>query len=278
MLQKINESAAFIKSKISTVPSVAIVLGSGLGNLSEQVKVDLEISYKDIPNFPISTVQGHKGSLIFGKLNGVNVMVMNGRFHYYEGWKMEEVVFPIRVMHALGINKVILSNAAGGMNPSFQIGDVMVIKDHINLFGNNPLMGKNYDELGPRFPSMNEAYSHKLIKLAFDVAKKHNIPLQKGVYVGVTGPCFETPAEYRAFYTLGGDAVGMSTVPEALTAGHLGLPVIGMSVITNYAAGISKTPLSDEEVRTIADSISNEFSAYVKDVVCTMNEAYGTAE
>lgn len=270
MLQKINESAAFIKSKINTVPAIAIVLGSGLGNLSEKVNVNLEISYKDIPNFPISTVQGHKGSLIFGELNGVNVMVMNGRFHYYEGWKMEEVVFPIRVMHALGINKVILSNAAGGMNPSFQIGDVMVIKDHINLFGNNPLMGKNYDELGPRFPSMNEAYAHKFIKLAFDVAKKHNIPLQKGVYVGVTGPCFETPAEYRAFYTLGGDAVGMSTVPECIAARHMGMEVFALSVITDLGVIGQVEEASHEEVLAAAETAGPKMVKLVSEMLPLM--------
>ena len=233
MLQKIKESAEFLKGKISVNPKIAIVLGSGLGDLAKSVQVTEEILYRDIPNFPVSTVEGHKGSLMFGRLNGVEVVVMNGRFHYYEGYHMNDVVFPVRVFHAIGIEKLILSNAAGGMNPTFQIGDIMIIRDHINLFGNNPLMGKNYDELGPRFLSMNDAYSKDFIKTAFDVAERNGIYLQKGVYLGVSGPCYETPAEYRAFYILGADAVGMSTIPEVIAARHMGMQIFALSVITD---------------------------------------------
>jgi len=267
MLEKIKESASFLKGKVTINPKIGIVLGSGLGGLVDQVEIITEIPYKDIPNFPVSTVAGHRGSLIFGKLNNVEVMVMSGRFHYYEGYKMKEVTFPIQVMKAMGVEKLILSNAAGGMNPTFKIGDIMIIKDHINLFGDNPLMGKNYDELGPRFPSMNEAYSKRLVKLAHETGKKLGIYLQQGVYLGVTGPCFETPAEYRAFYILGADAVGMSTVPEVLAANHCGIKTAGISCITNMAAGILDTPLNHKEVMETADRVKESFSRLIRCVI-----------
>jgi len=270
MLQKINESASFLKSKITIQPKIGIVLGSGLGALVDEVDIMVEIPYKDIPNFPVSTVEGHRGSLIFGKLNGIEVMVMSGRFHYYEGYTMKEVTFPIRVMKAIGVEKLILSNAAGGMNPTFKIGDVMIIKDHINFFFDNPLMGKNYDELGPRFPSMNEVYSKKLVKLAHKIAEEHGIYVQQGVYLGVSGPCFETPAEYRAFYILGADTVGMSTVPEAIAAIHQGMEVFAMSVITDLGVIGVVEVASHEEVLAAAQKAGPKMVKIVSEMVTKM--------
>lgn len=270
MLEKIKESASFLRGKVTINPKIGIVLGSGLGGLVDQVEIITEIPYKDIPNFPVSTVAGHRGSLIFGKLNNVEVMVMSGRFHYYEGYKMKEVTFPIQVMKAMGIEKLILSNAAGGMNPTFKIGDIMLIKDHINFFGDNPLMGKNYDELGPRFPSMNEAYSKRLVKLAHEIGKKLGIYLQQGVYLGVTGPCFETPAEYRAFYILGADAVGMSTVPENITARHLGIEVFALSVITDLGVVGVVEEASHEEVLAAAATAGPKMVQLVAEMLPNM--------
>lgn len=270
MLEKIKESASFLRGKVTINPKIGIVLGSGLGGLVDQVEIITEIPYKDIPNFPVSTVAGHRGSLIFGKLNNVEVMVMSGRFHYYEGYKMKEVTFPIQVMKSMGIEKLILSNAAGGMNPTFKIGDIMLIKDHINFFGDNPLMGKNYDELGPRFPSMNEAYSKRLVKLAHETGKKLGIYLQQGVYLGVTGPCFETPAEYRAFYILGADAVGMSTVPENITARHLGIEVFALSVITDLGLVGVVEEASHEEVLAAAATAGPKMVQLVAEMLPNM--------
>ena len=223
MLQKIKESADYIRPLMPNQPKIGIILGSGLGGLVDDVKIEREISYKEIPHFLSSTVQGHKGSLIFGKLNGVDVLIMSGRFHYYEGYALKDTTFPIHVMKALGVKTLIISNAAGGMNPTFQIGDIMLIKDHINMFGTNPLLGPNNDEIGPRFPDMSQAYSKRLIKIALETSAELNIHVQQGVYMGVTGPCFETPAEYRMYHILGADAVGMSTVPETITARYIGL-------------------------------------------------------
>lgn len=270
MLQKIKESATFLKSKITINPKIGIVLGSGLGGLIDEVDIITEILYKDIPNFPISTVVGHHGSLIVGKLNNVEVMVMSGRFHFYEGYTMKEVTFPIQVMKAMGVEKLILSNAAGGMNPTFKIGDVMIIKDHINFFGDNPLMGKNYDELGPRFPSMNEAYSKKFVKLAHQVGKELGIYLQQGVYLGVSGPCYETPAEYRAFYIMGADAVGMSTVPENITARHLGMEVFALSVITDLGVIGTVEEASHEEVLVAAQTAGPKMVKLVSEMLPKM--------
>lgn len=253
MIEKIKETAAFLKSQTTLHPRIAIVLGSGLGGLVDSVKIEKEIPYPQIPNFPVSTVKGHKGALIFGTLNGVEVVVQSGRFHYYEGYDMKTLTFPVRVYKELGIEVLILSNAAGGMNPSFKVGDVMLFRDHINLFGNNPLMGPNYDELGPRFLDMSEAYSKRLRKIARETAIQHNIHLQEGVYVGVTGPCFETPAEYRMFHILGGDAVGMSTVPETIAARHGGMEVLAFSVITDLGVVGIVEKASHEEVLKAAN-------------------------
>jgi len=251
-MQKINETTLFLSSKIKNKPEIGIVLGSGLGGLVQCMKIEEEIPYDAIPNFPVSTVKGHSGSLIFGKMNEVNVIVCSGRFHYYEGYTLEEVTFPIQVMKELGINKLILSNAAGGMNPSFKVGDIMLIRDHINLFPTNPLIGPNEDSIGPRFLDMSEAYSKKMLKVAFDCAKELDIYVQSGVYVGVPGPCFETPAEYRMFSIIGGDAVGMSTVPETIVARHRGIEVFGLSVIADLGIVGHVVKVSHDEVLAAA--------------------------
>ncbi len=230
---KLKETVAYLNDRISSHPRIAIVLGSGLGGLTAQIEIRDEIPYREIPNFPVSTVEGHKGTLIFGKLNGVEVVVLNGRFHYYEGYPMDVVTYPMLVFSKLGVKTVVLSNASGGMNPTFKVGDIMIIRDHINFFGTNPLIGRNDDELGPRFPNMSEVYTRKLISLAYDKAKTLNLHLQEGVYMGVPGPCYETPAEYRAYYILGADAVGMSTVPEAIMAHYRGMEIFALSVITD---------------------------------------------
>lgn len=217
MYEKIQETAKWLKTQMSGKPTTAVILGTGLGQLSSEITESKEIPYSQIPNFPVSTVEGHAGCLIFGKLGGKEIIAMKGRFHYYEGYDMKSVTFPIRVMYELGIKTLFVSNAAGGMNPEFNIGDIMIINDHINFFPQNPLNGKNFPT-GPRFPDMHEAYDHELIGLADTIAKEKSIKLHHGVYVGVQGPTFETPAEYRMYRILGGDAVGMSTVPEVIVA------------------------------------------------------------
>ena len=234
MLQTIKQTADYIRSRVEgEMPKTAIILGTGLGALVDHIDNKQYIPYTDIPNFPVSTVEGHSGNLIFGTLGSKRVMAMQGRFHFYEGYDMKQVTFPVRVMKALGIETLFVSNAAGGMNPAFEIGDIMIITDHINLFPEHPLRGKNYNELGPRFPDMSEAYSHRLIKHALDIAKEKDIRVMQGVYVGTSGPTFETPAEYRYFHIIGGDAVGMSTVPEVIVARHSGMEVFAVSVITD---------------------------------------------
>ena len=251
-LEKIEESAAYLKSKVADIPETAIILGTGLGDLINYITDPIAIDYKDIPNFPVSTVEGHSGRLIFGYLGGKRVMAMQGRFHYYEGYDMKQVTFPVRVMQNLKVNRLFVSNAAGGMNKEFVVGDVMVITDHINLFPENPLRGKNYDDLGPRFPAMTEAYSHKLIELADGIASKKGMRLMHGVYVGTPGPTFETPAEYEYFRIIGGDAVGMSTVPEVIVANHAGMEVFGVSVITDLGGKDIKEVPTHEEVQKAA--------------------------
>lgn len=247
MLTKIIETADFIKSKINDIPQIAIILGTGLGALVDSIEDSRYIPYKDIPNFPLSTVEGHSGKLIFGTLGGKRVMAMQGRFHYYEGYDMKEVTFPIRVMQQLNIKTLFVSNAAGGMNKEFKVGDIMIITDHINLFPENPLRGRNYEQLGTRFPAMTEAYSKRLIKLADDIASTENIRVMHGVYVGTAGPTFETPAEYEFFRVIGGDAVGMSTVPEVIVANHASMEVFGISVITDLGGkDITDIPTHEE--------------------------------
>ncbi len=255
MLQKINETAAYIRSHVENIPDTAIILGTGLGALVDHISDKQFIPYKEIPNFPISTVEGHSGNLIFGRLGSKPVMAMQGRFHYYEGYDMKEVTFPVRVMKALGINTLYVSNAAGGMNKDFRVGDIMIITDHINLFPENPLRGKNYNELGPRFPAMTEAYSHQLISKADEIAARLGIRVMHGVYVGVPGPTFETPAEYEYFRIIGGDAVGMSTVPEVIVANHAGMKVFGVSVITDLGGkDVTDVPTHEEVQRAAEDA------------------------
>ena len=247
MLEQIKATAEFIRSQIDEfVPEVGIILGTGLGGLADSIDVKYSIEYSTIPNFPVSTVEGHKGRLIFGLLGGKNVVAMQGRFHYYEGYTMQQVTFPVRVMKLLGIKTLFVSNASGGVNTSFRTGDLMIITDHINLMP-NPLIGKNMAELGPRFPDMHNCYDKDLIAKAANIAAEHNIKLQYGVYVGGTGPTFETQAEYRYFKAIGGDTAGMSTVPEVIVARHMSIPVFGVSVITN--CGLSDELGDHEDVQ-----------------------------
>ncbi|MDE5568294.1 MAG: purine-nucleoside phosphorylase [Muribaculaceae bacterium] len=267
MLEKIKQTADFLHSKVSDMPQTAIILGTGLGDLVDHITDKQFIPYHDIPNFPVSTVEGHSGNLIFGSLGGKRVMAMQGRFHYYEGYDMKQVTFPVRVMQALGIKTLFVSNAAGGMNKEFRVGDVMVITDHINLFPENPLRGKNYNELGPRFPAMTEAYSKQLVAIADKIADENNLRLMHGVYVGTPGPTFETPAEYEYFRIIGGDAVGMSTVPEVIVANHAGMRVFGISVITDLGGkDITEVP-THEEVQKAAVKAQPTVVALIKEMV-----------
>ena len=267
MIEKIKETAAFIKEQFSIIPETAIILGTGLGELVNHITDQKELAYKDIPNFPISTVEGHSGKLIFGKLGTKDIMAMQGRFHFYEGYDMKQVTFPVRVMKQLGVKTLFVSNAAGGMNPTFKVGDLMVIRDHINLFPEHPLHGKNYNELGPRFPDMSEAYSKRLIKKAFEIAEKNNIYLHQGVYVGTQGPTFETPAEYKYFKIIGGDAVGMSTVPEVIVARHSDMEVFAISVITDLGVEGIVEKASHEEVQKAAALAQPKMTLIMKELV-----------
>ena len=267
MYDRIKQTSEFIKTKTNIKPRVGIVLGSGLGNLANKIEVETTIDYEYIPHFPDVTVKGHHGRLIFGKLGGQNIVAMQGRFHFYEGHSMRDLTFPIRVMVDLGIELLILSNAAGGMNPDFKVGDIMLIKDHINLFPDNPLMGPNDDRLGPRFPDMSEVYDREMIDRAYDIAKDHDILLHEGVYVGVSGPTFETPAEYKYFRIIGGDAVGMSTVPEAIVARHSGIKTFGFSIITDLGVEGQIEEVSHEEVLAAAKAAEPKLSLIVTELL-----------
>ena len=266
MLEKIQETASFIRERMHTAPDTAIILGSGLGRLADEITDTYAIDYKDIPHFPVSTVEGHAGKLLFGRLGNKDVMAMQGRFHFYEGYSMKEVTFPIRVMRELGIKTLYVSNAAGGMNPDFRIGDLMIIRDHINLFPEHPLHGKNVP-YGDRFPDMHEAYDHRLIALARTIAEEQGIRTVEGVYVGVQGPTFETPAEYRCYHILGGDAVGMSTVPEVIVARHCGIRVFGMSVITDLGIEGRPVEVSHEEVQEAANAAQPLMSTLFREMI-----------
>lgn len=266
MLEKIQETANFLRSKMHTQPETAIILGTGLGSLVHEITDAYEISYKDIPNFPISTVEGHSGKLIFGKLGNKDIMAMQGRFHFYEGYSMQEVTFPVRVMRELGIKTLFVSNAAGGMNPDFSIGDLMIITDHINFFPEHPLRGKNI-EYGPRFPDMSEAYSKELINKALQIAEEKGINVQQGIYIGTQGPTFETPAEYKMFHILGADAVGMSTVPEVIVANHCGIKVFGISVITDLGVEGKIVEVSHEEVQKAADTAQPKMTTIMRELI-----------
>ncbi len=270
MLKKIKETVEYLKSNTKIQPEVGIILGTGLGGLVNEIEIEDSISYTDIPHFPVSTVEGHKGRLIFGTIGGVQVMAMQGRFHYYEGYSMEMVTYPVRVMKLFGVESLFVSNASGGMNPTFEIGDIMVINDHINMFDTNPLIGKNYDELGPRFPDMSETYDKDLIKKAFEIGERLDIKLQQGIYLGTTGPTLETPAEYKMFHILGGDTVGMSTVPEIIVAHHMDMRCFGISIITDLGVPGKIVEISHEEIQLVAAAAEPKMTQIIKELVGKM--------
>jgi purine-nucleoside phosphorylase len=264
---KIQNAAQFLKEKYEKKPKIGLILGSGLGVLADEIEQPVKIAYNDIPDFPVSTVEGHAGQLVFGRIQDIEVVAMQGRFHFYEGYSFEKVTFPVRVMKELGVEILIVTNAAGGVNESFTPGDLMIITDHINNMGTNPLIGPNDSRLGVRFPDMSEAYNKELRTLAKQVSEQLNISTQEGVYVGNTGPTYETPAEVRLIRTLGGDAVGMSTVPEVIVARHAGMKVMGISCISNMAAGILDQPLNHEEVIETTERVKANFLDFVKELI-----------
>ena len=266
MLQKIQETAEFLKSRMNSAPETAIILGTGLGSLVNEITDKYEIEYKDIPNFPLSTVEGHSGKLIFGKLGDKEIMAMQGRFHFYEGYSMKEVTFPVRVMRELGIKTLFVSNAAGGMNPGFIIGDLMIITDHINMFPEHPLRGRNIP-YGDRFPDMSAAYDKELIAKAKEIAAEKGIRVVEGVYLGTQGPTFETPAEYCMFHRMGGDAVGMSTVPEVIVARHCSIRVFGISVITDLGVEGIVVECSHEDVQKAADEAQPKMTTIFREII-----------
>lgn len=255
-----------IKQKLTKKPQIGLILGSGLGKLADEIEGQRVFRYQDIPDFPVSTVPGHAGRLIAGRLEGKTVIAMQGRFHFYEGYTMEQIILPVLVMKLLGIEILIVTNAAGGVNKDFNPGEFMLISDHINMMGTNPLIGQNFEEFGPRFPDMSEAYNKGLLKLAKETAKQLGITVREGVYAAVTGPSFETPAEIRFFASNGIDAVGMSTVPEVIAARHMGVNVLGVSCITNMAAGILDQPLSHEEVIETTERVRENFVSLIKGI------------
>lgn len=272
-IQEIQQSAQYMKEKVKELPEIGLILGSGLGVLADEIEHAVKIPYEEIPNFPVSTVEGHAGQLVFGTLKGANVVAMQGRFHFYEGYDMKKVTFPVRVLKEMGVKTIIVTNAAGGVNESFEPGDLMIITDHINNMGTSPLIGTNDSSLGARFPDMSQAYSRELRQLAKNAASELGINVQEGVYVGNTGPAYETPAEVRLARVLGGDAVGMSTVPEVIVANHAGMKVLGISCISNMAAGILDQPLSHDEVMETTEMVKANFLNLVKKIVADINEA-----
>ena len=270
MLEQIKETATFIQSKISFKPDIGIILGTGLGGLVEQINIKHTLSYEDIPNFRLSTVEGHSGKLIFGELSGKKVVVMQGRFHFYEGYTLQEVTFPVRVMKFLGIQQLFVSNASGGMNPNFEVGDLMIINDHINFIGTNPLIGPNIRELGPRFPDMSDVYDKELILRVKDIAAKNSIDLQEGVYLGLSGPTFETPAEYKMLRRWGADTVGMSTVPEVIVARHMGITCFAISIITDLGIPGKIEKITHEEVQRVAAISEKKMTFLFKELIKTL--------
>jgi purine-nucleoside phosphorylase len=267
LIQQLKETTAYIHQHCNTVPSVGIILGSGLGNFVDEINVQAEISYGDIPHFPVSTVKGHRGKLIFGEIGGKNVVAMSGRFHFYEGYTPKQVIYPVRVMKMLGVETLLISNAAGGVRTNFAVGDLMIITDHISFFVQNPLTGENEDELGPRFPDMSEAYSASLIAKAKSIAERLQIPVHSGVYTGVTGPTFETRSEYKLIKALGGDAVGMSTVQEVIAAAHCDMKVFAMSVITDLGIRDEENIITHEEVLQAAKDAEPKLTAIFKTLI-----------
>jgi len=267
MYEKIKETARFLMDIGLDKPEIGIVLGTGLGGIVKMINIEKKIPYHDIPNFPVSTVSGHSGTLIYGELAGKKVVVMQGRFHYYEGWEMTEVTFPIRVMKLLGIEKLMVSNACGGVNPEFKVGDVMIITDHINMMPEHPLRGENEERFGPRFVDMHEPYSLKMVRLMRAIAVENKLDIKEGVYLALQGPTFETPAEYRMVKLMGADAVGMSTVPEVIVAKHMGMECFGLSVITDLGIEGKIEEVSHEAVQIAAKSSENMISKLVEEFI-----------
>jgi len=267
LIEKIHESLKIIREKSSESFPIGIILGTGLGGLVKEMEIEHEIKYEDIPHFPLSTVESHSGKLILGKINGKNVIAMQGRFHYYEGYSMQQITYPVRVMKFLGVETLLVSNACGGMNPIYSKGDIMLMVDHINLIGDNPLIGKNEDELGPRFPDMSEPYDRNLIELAEKIALENSIKVQKGVYIVVPGPNLETKAEYRFLRATGADVVGMSTVPENIVANHMGMKVLGISIITDECFPDSLKPVNVEEIIETAMAAEPKMTKIMKEVI-----------
>lgn len=263
----IEKAVECVKSQTDFEPQIGIILGSGLNSLAEKIENPFYIDYKDIPYFPVSTAPGHKGRFVFGLLNGKKVVCMQGRFHYYEGYSTEQIIMPIRVMKLLGIEALIVTNAAGGINLGFSVGDIMMITDHINLTGTNPLIGKNDERFGPRFPDMSFTYTPEMQSLAKECAKNTGVELKEGVYLGLTGPSYETPAEIRAFRTLGADTVGMSTVFEIIAAAHCGLKILAFSLVTNMASGVLKKKLSEQEVLEIGTLKGEQMQSLIAEIV-----------
>ncbi len=267
LISKINETLKVIHAKTNEEYPIGIILGTGLGGLVKEINVKHEIDYSELPHFPLSTVESHHGKLIFGNVNGKNVIAMQGRFHFYEGYTMQQITFPVRVMEFLGVKTLLVSNACGGMNPQYRRGDIMLMTDHINLLGDNPLIGKNEDELGPRFPDMSEAYSNELIKIAEEAASENNIKIQKGVYVAVPGPNLETRAEYKFLRATGADVVGMSTIPENIVANHMGMKVLGISIITDECFPDNLKPVNVEEIIAAAMEAEPKMTLIMKEVI-----------
>ena len=267
LISKINDTLSVIKKFTKDKYPVGIILGTGLGGLVNEIDIEQEIEYDDLPHFPLSTVESHHGKLIFGNIEGKNVVAMQGRFHFYEGYSMQQITYPVRVMKYLGVKMLLVSNACGGMNPIYNRGDIMIMIDHINLLGDNPLIGKNEDELGPRFPDMSEPYSYDLIKTAEVVALENKIKVQKGVYVAVPGPNLETKAEYRFLRAIGADVVGMSTIPENIVANHMGFKVLGISIVTDECFPDSLKPVSVEEIIATAMKAEPKMTLIMKEVI-----------
>jgi purine-nucleoside phosphorylase len=267
MLTQFKESVAYIKTRTNVEPTIGIILGTGLGGLVKEINVIDEIPYAEIPNFPVSTVESHSGKLIFGELGGKSVVAMQGRFHYYEGYSLQQVTFPVRVMKLLGIERLFVSNASGGVNPDFEVGEIMIQDDHINLFPGNPLIGKNFDELGPRFPDMSEPYDHKMIALAKEIAAENNIKVSVGTYAGLTGPTLETPAEYQYVRNTGADAVGMSTVPEVIVANHMEIPCFAISIITDLGVKGKIKKVSLQDVIDVASRQEPKMTLIMKELI-----------
>jgi purine-nucleoside phosphorylase len=267
MLERIKRIADHLKAKTGHSPETGIILGTGLSGLGKEIEVEHSIAYKDIPEFPVSTVEGHPGRLLFGNLGGKPVVAMQGRFHYYEGWSMEEVVLPVRVMKFLGIQRLFLSNACGGVNPKMEIGDLMILDDHINLFPTNPLIGANVEEFGTRFPDMSEPYDHALIARAKEIAAKNDIKVITGTYAGLTGPTLETPAEYRYIHNIGADAVGMSTVPEVIAARHMKIPCFAISVITDLGVPGRIEETTHAMVQRVAEVAEPKLTLIMKELI-----------